>query len=159
MALPTPGVTPANWGAQLNAEILASATPLAYVSYGPGSAAAIDTTSSTMADCDATNLAITFTVPASGRVLVTLDGWVAASGSATMYNWGLRESTTTVGDLSVIYSQVDGQRRMRVPFLVTGLTPDASLTYKWAHRLSLGSTSSGISIITAQPAIMMVSIA
>jgi hypothetical protein len=117
---------------------------LAALSYSGGSTATVSTTSSTMADVDATNLAITFDVPASGKVVVTLNGWLAGAGPSTTYNWGLRESTTTVADAIVAFATGSAQFRETVRFLITGLTPGASKTYKWAHRLSSGSNSSGI---------------
>lgn len=139
----------------------ASAAPLGIVAYSPGSATTVATTSATMADLDATNLAVTFTVPASGKVLVTLNGWVSASGGTTTYNWGIRESTTTITETGVIYNGGAQQVRVTALLYVTGLTPAASLTWKWAHRLSFGAASSATTWggATANAAVMVVTAA
>lgn len=134
-------VTLAAYPSDLDAGILA-------VAVSGAASTNVATTSATMADVDATNLKIDFIAPASGKVLVTLHGWVTPPGTpGTIYNWGLRESTTTVGDMLAIYGgsvAKDHQIRVTVAFLITGLTPGSSHTYKWAHRLSTGSVSCGL---------------
>lgn len=111
---------------------------LASVAYSPGADATVATSSGTsIADADATNLAIAFTVPASGAVLVKLSGYFDNSSAATN-RWGLREASSTVAEGVVWTLASSGGLRLHWETKVTGLTPAASLTYKWAWRCSAG---------------------
>lgn len=103
----------------------------------------LTTTSSSLVDVDSTNLAVTFTVPASGKVLVRLSA-PAKPGSGTSYVWGLREGSTSLGENLVNYGSGGVVISASVPLYITGLTPGATKTYKWAHRISFGSSSCGI---------------
>ena len=95
------------------------------------------TTSTTFVDVDATNMAVTFTAPASGNVIVRvyIPG-VANPGSGIFFN--LRESTTNVtshglaGASSAIVP-------VAIPFYVTGISA-GSHTYKLGWRVD-GSTN------------------
>lgn len=109
---------------------------LAYKSYAAGTSASNSTT--TLTDVDATNLAVTFTVPASGRVLIRLTAVVGGSGTQGLY-WGLREGTTAIAN-NLIRSSVTNDNTS-VAFVVTGLTPGTSHTYKWAQRVGGASTT------------------
>lgn len=104
--------------------------------YSTSSTKTAATTSLT--DYDATNLAITFTVPASGNVAVRLYGASAVSANSEL--WGLRESTTQVGNVQFM-GNTSAILRKQAIITVTGLTPAASKTYKWAGKVSSAATS------------------
>lgn len=128
---------------------------LATKTYGPAVNENKSTSSATLTDVDATNLAVTFTVPASGKVLVRLSGFVTG-GATTTYSWGLREGSTTVAEQQVCYNQQQAVLRLSSQLLVTGLTPGASLTYKWAHRLAFGANACHISVNDTSHGVMEV---
>jgi hypothetical protein len=114
---------------------------IAYVAYEPASLATYATTSTAFVDADATNLAVTFTVPSNGKVIIRLTALAQIAPASGSNNWwALREGTTTIKQRQAINSQ-GGLRVTTVPFVVTGLTPGASKTYKWAHRVLSGTTS------------------
>lgn len=112
---------------------------LAVTAYNPGTLASYPCTTTTAADVDATNLAVTFTAPASGKVLVKLHGFYQPainSAGYTSYFWTLQEGTTTVASRTMQgynYSSAADQIGT-AEFYITGLTPGSSHTYKWAHR-------------------------
>jgi len=99
-----------------------------------------NTTSGTLADADATNLAVAFNAPASGNVLVRLTGVArqpASVGVGARAYWGLRESTTIIaGPQFMLYAETSPGgavlRTTSAAFYITGLTPASSHTYKWA---------------------------
>jgi hypothetical protein len=118
---------------------------LATTVYNPGSLASYTTTSTTSADVDATNLAVTFVAPPSGKVIVRLSALGGISGANGQMYWGLRSGTTDLLD-----SQVDGlnstqtNMMVSVPLQISGLTPGTTYTYKWSWRVVLaGSTPTG----------------
>lgn len=98
------------------------------------------TASTTIVDADATNLIVTFTAPASGNILVRLSGIMEHTGGAGFSRWGLRESTTTIGE-AVVNSTGTTLTFLRqsVEIYVTGVSAGAH-TYKWAWRASAGTT-------------------
>lgn len=120
------------WAAQSGTSAL-----LAVNAYNPGSLATYSTTSTTSVDVDATNMAVTFTVPASGNVLIRLSALTLAS--TTQVCWQLRQSTTVVSSDNQISGATVGIY-LSSPFRITGLTPAASLTYKWGYRVSGAAT-------------------
>ena len=143
----------------------AAAGPLAVTQYDPSSTVAHSTTSATAVDIDASNLAVTFTVPASGAVLVSLNALFRQSSETWLGGWSLREGTSEV---AAAYSVMEGwtaaptgvhqsNKRLTYRRKFTGLTPGASLTWKWAAK-----TSGGMSTTTyglsggGQPAVMEV---
>lgn len=106
-------------------------------SYTPAADAATYTnTSTTMVDVDATNLAVTFTSPPSGKVRVVLNGASDQSSNAQSFYWGLREGTTTV---SSQYQSSAGTilHFVSLPFLIAGVTAGPH-TYKWCWKVSGG---------------------
>lgn len=109
--------------------------------YDPGSTTTYTTTSATVGDVDATNLVVTFTAPASGNVVVVLNGRISTSAAATP-TWGLRSGSTTVGLYTLASSlNLGGAHQTRTTAIsVTGLTPGTSYTYKWAWAVSGGIT-------------------
>jgi hypothetical protein len=112
---------------------------LAVVAYRAGSDATKDVTSTSFADFDATNLAVTFTAPASGKVLVRLSSTMDNNGADNSY-WALREGTTTIGSQLMSFSSAIAVGATAAIY-VTGLTPGNSYTYKWAGKRSGGGTS------------------
>lgn len=93
--------------------------------------------SASFSDFDAVNLAVTFTTPPSGNVLVRLTGTAdAGTGSDNVY-WALRESTTEIGS-QLIHGLVSSPRALSAGVYITGLTPGTSHTYKWAGRAAAG---------------------
>lgn len=94
--------------------------------YAPGSDTVINN-SGTVADVDATNLIVSFTAPASGAVRVTLNGMAASSEQ-----WALREASSTIAGPRTV-NNGNNADRFTAYFIVTGLTPGSTHTYKWAH--------------------------
>jgi hypothetical protein len=93
-----------------------------------------NTNSTFDADMDATNLVVTFTAPASGKVMVELSGILEVTGSSPGA-WSLRSGTSTVKACMV----GTGYRYATARFYITGLTPGDSYTYKWGYY-RIGST-------------------
>lgn len=111
-------------------------------SYNPGSQTTVLRTSTTLADVDATNLAVSFTVPASGKVVVSLETY-AFCGPDTGLAWGLREGSTDITSKLVNYNSspsIYKEDRVTAEFHITGLTPGASKTYKWSAARAAGSS-------------------
>jgi hypothetical protein len=136
-------------------------TLLGYTAYTSGN---IDTQSTSLAD---TGIAVTFTVPASGSVLVRLGATVAigANGAGAVGDyavWGLREASSDIaaGDIVnravVAPATITSYIGVVKEFVRTGLTPAASLTYKWAHRTNSATPSARISNGSGNPAVMSV---
>jgi hypothetical protein len=107
------------------------------------------TTSSSLADADATNMAVTFTAPASGNVLVRLCASMTPSSggasAAALASWGIRESTTNIaGPQSVARATTatgsNATRVVALDFYLTGVSA-GSHTYKWAHTVDSGATT------------------
>jgi hypothetical protein len=92
-------------------------------------------TSASLADLDVTNLAITFTAPASGKVLVRLSAFIYMTTGVRM-DWGLREGSSQVGDIKAITLN-NAQLSSSVAFLITGISA-GSHTYKWAAKVASG---------------------
>lgn len=91
------------------------------------SAAYVNSTT-TDADVDATNLAVTFTVPASGEVWVETMGLI--DPGSNVFEWTIREGTTTVKTRTM----GGGYDFHRAVHRITGLTAGASKTYKWGFK-------------------------
>lgn len=98
--------------------------------------ASVDTTitgigsGATLTDLDATNLAVAFTVPTSGAVVVTMGAAHAQAGGAGTTYFGIREASSTVR--KGIANQYSANIiTATLSFKVTGLTPGASKTYKF----------------------------
>jgi hypothetical protein len=110
---------------------------LAYVDYAPSGDNTVSST--TAVDVDATNLAVTFTAPGSGRVLVRLSATFAQAGSGAMH-WLVRNGSTNIGD-TFVKSPVSGTWHESVPIVVTGLSPGASVTLKWGGYVGAAGSS------------------
>jgi len=137
---------------------------LAVHAYGPASAAIYTTTSTSMADVDATNMAVTFTAPASGNVLVRLSAWADVTPTNQDEYWGLRESTTNLtGSMGIIMRAQNPAPQAFVTYTVylTGVS-GGSHTYKWSFGTSAGGGTArivagdGSAIAKFAPAIMEV---
>lgn len=135
---PNDATTSNAYGA-LSFEIWDTANLLAGTMYDPGTAATVSTASLlAMTAIDTTNLRLSFTVPASGKVLVRLRCSGTGSTSPATDYLGVLQASTVMGrqaaygflmgvanatDLCVLQSE----------FVVGGLTPAANLTWDAAY--------------------------
>jgi len=104
--------------------------------HDPTSSTDVGTTSTSAVDVSASNLVVTFTVPTSGTVRVTLQAMPSGPSNANIF-WTLREGTTDLAvGRPVAFSTT--QVRAHVEFVITGLTPGATKTWKWAHYVNSG---------------------
>lgn len=138
----------------------ASGALLGYKSYA--GSATYTATSGTLVDADATNLAVSFTAPASGNVLVRLTGTMRLNAAvANRVLWGLRESTTNIGggDSAGVYvgyaftGSVSILQSTSVAFVLTGVSAGAH-TYKWA--IGCTANGGGLLVDASNPATMEV---
>ena len=153
------GATAPEWA------VAASGAPIAVTQYDPSSTVTHSTTSTTAVDIDETNLAVTFTVPASGAVLVSLNALFRQSSETWLGGWSLREGSSEV---TGAYAVMEGwttapagvnrsNKRMTYRRRFTGLTPGASLTWKWAAKTSGGTSTTTYGLSGGgQPAVMEV---
>jgi hypothetical protein len=114
------------------------------VNYQPGAASTYMLSASGMTALDTTNLAITFTAPASGSVLVWLSAYVSDTAAGNIW-FGLINASggAVVGPTREVMSSADGGKALNCdsPHYVTGLTPGTSYTLYFAACTSLsGST-------------------
>lgn len=128
---------------------------IAYMTYSPvGSTYSQAIPSGGIAAIDAGfRLKVTFTVPASGSVLVEMEAVVHPSVYNATCNWlvfALKDAGTSsiiasafiLGDTTLLTANSsDGLRRVRAVIPVTGLTPGDSVTYHWAADQSMSSGS------------------
>lgn len=96
------------------------------------------TSATALGDVAPTTLRVVFIAPASGRVLVRLSGFHAATGDTTVIRWGLRNGTDEVlpaggSGRGVPVSASLKAVHAAVPFLVEALTPGTTYTLKWAY--------------------------
>lgn len=115
---------------------------LAVVQYRPGSATDVPTTGTTLTAVDATNLSVTFTAPASGKVLVRLSSTGYANATTSHLMWGVLDSGGAVVYAASYVTQSASQQAHHRSFLVTGLTASASYTYRFAHARSAATNGS-----------------
>ena len=125
-------------------------TLLAGTLYDPAAAVSKATTSTlAMTAIDTTNLRLTFTVPASGRVLVRLQGTLHGATTYPQILLGVLQSATVKGRVSpagllngvaaaTAFLTVEGL------FVVTGLTPGSSLTWDAAYGVETVVASTGL---------------
>jgi hypothetical protein len=88
-----------------------------------------------LTDVDAVNLAVSFTVPSTGKVLVRL---TATADGSSVLAWGLREGSTTVGDPQCAASSSTPWQQKALSWHISGLTPGAAKTYKWGALVNSG---------------------
>lgn len=116
------------------------------------SAADKSTTSFSLVDVDAVNLAVTFTAPASGRVIVRLSA--VSQGPSSGGLWGVRNGTTDViWGMASAGAVVSPISRM---FLISGLTAGNSYTYKWGFAAAETGTLGLLCTGSKGPAVMEV---
>lgn len=110
-------------------------TVLASTAYNPASLTSYAINSTTVTDLDATNLAVTFTAPTSGAVIVTLNALVTSSTAGTGHylTWNLRDGSTTIATEYIIGSAAQDNVRLAGHFKITGLTSGVAYTFKWAQ--------------------------
>lgn len=102
-----------------------------------------------MTALDTTNLRLTFTVPASGRVMARLVGTIHGAAGSPNVLFGVLEGSTIRGRIAPALMWAGSQSatsRVNVEalFSVAGLTPGASLTWDAAYGVEVGVASSGI---------------
>ncbi len=99
----------------------------------PGVQVNATTTSSTLTLIDAA-LVVSFTVPASGRVLVQCSALGIVAGSVLV--WGVLDAADTplTASLPFICNINSSPTRVTSNIRLTGLTPGAAYTVKWAHK-------------------------
>lgn len=114
---------------------------LAVNRYAPATNTTFSTTSTTVADMDTTNMVVTFTAPASGKVIVRLSAYADISSNAQQYFWCLRDTSPALisGASLGAFRGTDGNPYSGSIY-ITGLTPSASVTYRWAHGVTGGAT-------------------
>lgn len=116
---------------------------LALASFTPG--ANIQTDGTSFDDVDATNAVLTFTAPASGKVLITASAWAEVVVAVSLY-WGLQDeagNNIAGSEEKVLLNGTGGgtlDGRPNYEFLYTGLTPGNEYTVKLAHRVSSGNS-------------------
>lgn len=123
---------------------------LASAMYDPAVAVTKATTGAlAMTALDTTNLRRTFTVPASGRVLVRLVGTIHGAATTPAIMLGVLEGATVRGRIApaVIWSGAQAATSMvnvEAMFPVSGLTAAASLTWDAAYGVETGVASTGL---------------
>lgn len=99
----------------------------------------INPNANTLTAIDPANLAVTFTVPASGKVTVDLEAEVTDAGGVV--TWGLIQSgsplTQTRTRICGPIAAGAGERK-HATVLVTGLTAGQTVTLQWATAVSAG---------------------
>lgn len=119
----------------------ASTGLLAAISYNPANVTALSTTvnTTTFQDVDATHLAVTFTAPTSGRVLLRLSGLASRAGTSANLDvyWNVRDSIGDVVGVGARAMTNSGSYvQATLAQVVSGLTPGQSYTWKWGQRAS-----------------------
>lgn len=109
--------------------------------YNPGSSTFVGAEATTTGKVvDSTNLVITFTAPASGNVDVHLQALSTGVFGDTVTTWVLLQSTTEGDQVPGGYinwlSSASGATLSHLVIPVTGLTPEASYTWYWAHYMN-----------------------
>jgi hypothetical protein len=102
-----------------------------------------------MTALDTTNLRINFTVPASGRVLVRLQGVIHGATTFPTILLGVMQGSTVIARVSPIgglktTAVATAQVTQEASFVVEGLTPGASLTWDAAYGVEVLLASTGL---------------
>lgn len=119
---------------------------LAITAYKPASVTIYETTSTTLADVDATNMSVTFTAPASGNVLVRLSAYSDYNDvNSSEAFWGLRESTTDLAGSVTRVLRVAELGYLSVAMYISGIGA-GSHTYKWSYAIASGGQKNRIII-------------
>lgn len=106
--------------------------------------------STTLEDVDA-RLAVTFTAPESGQVIVQLSAYARPTGSS-MLSWGLRDSNDVevVAPVAIQVEATSPGLRHQMTIVVPGLTPGNQYTWKWTHVVDTGTGNTFFGGITGQ---------
>lgn len=101
----------------------------------------VTSTSSSLADVDATNLVVAFTAPPSGKVHVGAE-FLRNTPAAQQIYFGLRDASGLVTGTTQYSGHAptvnDDIHRVRHTFPVSGLTPGTAYSYKLAAKVSGG---------------------
>jgi uncharacterized protein (UPF0333 family) len=117
----------------------AASSLLAVGLYAPSAQTIYSITGTSMADVDATNMIVTFTAPASGKILVRLNAFADETSVGEFY-WGLRESSSDIsGSITRIIRETGSDRYVSMPIYLTGVSA-GSHTYKWSAAVSTGTS-------------------
>lgn len=98
--------------------------------------------------------AVTFTVPASGNIMIDLEATVVSNGTNNQHSWLMRDVNGPVVGTRVPVDVDTAPRRKHATIIVTGLTPGQTLTWSWGVLLptSLQSTLKVAGTETHDPA-------
>lgn len=112
---------------------------IAVVQHTPAGAIVVTTSTAGGIDVDATNLAVSFVAPPSGKVL---HRWAATAYQAGAAGWGYWILRTTGGSVAGseegIAHATNGIARHHYTFLETGLTPGTTYARRWGARVAAG---------------------
>ena len=102
-----------------------------------------------MTAMDTTNLRITFTAPASRKVLVRMAGAVHGATTFPQILWGVLSSSTVMGRVAPIgglknTAVATAQLAQKGEFVVSGLTPGNSYSFDAAYAVQTAVASSSI---------------
>lgn len=118
---------------------------LAVHAYTAGTDGRINSTTTSFADVDATNHAITFTAPASGNILVRISGIFSAQNFSNNVFFNLREGSSDITGTSRLHCVpvTVADANLTLAFYVTGISA-GSHTYKLGWRTDNAATWVGI---------------
>lgn len=132
---------------------------LAVKQHYPAAQESKTTTSTSFVDMDATNLVVSFTAPASGKVLIRLSCHIYNStANGTMY-WNLRDASGDVAGTLMFVQQsptANMQELKSTCVLISGLTPSTVYTYKWGGKVASGTMNMRMGGAFYGPAVMEV---
>lgn len=123
---------------------------LAGTLYDPAAAVSKSTTAAiALTALDTTNLRLTFTAPASGKVLVRLQGNLHGATTFPQVVLGVLEGSTVKGRIApagLVNGNLAATTFLTVEglFVVTGLTAGASLTWDAAYGVETAVASTGL---------------
>ena len=117
--------------------------------YDPATAVSQSTASLlAMTALDTTNLRLSFTVPASGSVLVSLRGVLHGATTFPQILLGVLQASTVKGRAAPMFGggnlAATTLMKVEAEFLVTGLTPGANLTWDAAYGVETIVASTGL---------------
>lgn len=114
-----------------------------------GPSAWVTTTSTTLVAIDTTNAIFTFTAPASGKVVVTLEQatYVTLNVGNNSMAWGLINASggavLAVSYFNAVTGSSANWQRLSIRLVLTGLTAGTSYTLQWGHLSSSSSNTTG----------------
>ena len=110
---------------------------LGITAYAAGSDTVTAMSGTSNTDVDATNMAVAFTAPASGKVLVEVEGLVNPPTSQYL-RFQLREASSNVGNVQTVGFGSVNVLAVAASFYITGLTPASAHTYKLGAHMAAG---------------------